>query len=190
MGIGPAEEEVLGYHRLTQETQPREVVYEEEVISVEDLDRVINIPEFFVSAPTRWELKATVKWREGVPPEDVYIGGQVGQRIHAAPDPYQPGDFLDIFGQRAEEEEVRHTPELSVQGHREILRNIEDAGEVSSFWLTPGRVTGISQGQLPGETEGAPAEGRVEARGARVLEGSRSSVNEEGHQFGGDGLPQ
>ena len=30
MELGPAEEEVLGYHRVTQETQPLEVVYEEE----------------------------------------------------------------------------------------------------------------------------------------------------------------
>ena len=125
-----------------------------------------------------------------MPPEDVYIGGQVGQRIHVAPDPYQPGDFFDIFGQQAEEEEGRHTPELSVQGHREILRNIEDAGEVSSFWLTPGRATGVSQGQLPGEREGAPVEGREETWGAHVLEGPRSAGNEEGLQFEGDGLPQ
>ena len=81
-------------------------------------------------------------------------------------------------------------PELSVQEHREILRNIEDAGEVSSFWLTPGRVTGISQDQLPGDLEGAPVNGRAERWGTPVLEEPRSAGNKEGHHIGGDGLPQ
>ena len=101
-----------------------------EEIGSAELDRVIRIPKFFVSAPTRWELKASVRWEEGVPPEEVYIGGQVGQRIHAPPAVYHPGDFFDLF-EEGIEREAGHTPELSALEHQEILRNIERAGEGS-----------------------------------------------------------
>jgi len=114
-------------------------------VGVEELVRVISVPKFFVSAPTRWELKAAVRWNPDEPPSEVYIGGQVGQRIHAIPVPYQPEDFFDIFDQRAEEAEV--CVELSAQEHREALRNIEMAGVVSGELLPAGNEAGAWQAQ-------------------------------------------
>ena len=64
-----------------------------EQVDEEALDRMIKIPSFFASIPSKWELKASVKWVENAPPEDVYIGGWIRQRTHTIPEPFQPGDF-------------------------------------------------------------------------------------------------
>ena len=42
-----------------------------EQMSADKLDRVIRIPSFHLAVPTKWELKAEVKWRADAPPEDV-----------------------------------------------------------------------------------------------------------------------
>ena len=65
-----------------------------------------------------------MRWDEGQPPEDVYIGGQVPQRIQGAPEMHYPGDFFDTHEEGLGMASV-HEPELSVLEHREILRNIE-----------------------------------------------------------------
>jgi len=82
-------------------------------------------PNFRLRVPSRWELKALVSFREDEVPKDYYISGVIGQGMNDIPEPYLPGDFLDIFSQGPEE---GHAPELSGADHRMVLRNIEEAG--------------------------------------------------------------
>ena len=97
-----------------------------EQMSADELDRVISIPSFRLAVPTKWELKAEVNWRADAPPEDVYISGRIDQKMRVVPEPYQPGDFFDVFHQ--EEVGRRHEPELSVQEFHTAIRNIDLQG--------------------------------------------------------------
>ena len=141
-----------------------------EIINENNLERVMTLPKFFTTAPTRWELKAKVRWNEEEPPEDVYIGGRVEQRINEVPEPYQPQDFFDVFGHQTEEEGV-HTPELSALEHREILRNIDLVDSV--------------YGDLrePDDTEGRVLEGTYEGEGSRGMRGPDCTEEAEMPQY-------
>ena len=80
--------------------------------------------------PSRWELKALVRFSEEEMPTDYYISGIVGHGLDDFPEPYLPGYFPGAGGVTCPRAEHRNIEEIGL----EIPESTRTAGS-NEVWV-------------------------------------------------------